>query len=122
MSVADGYSSDDLPGETALRIEWDRDMSGSGQDPDAVGVVIGKYEWRSLTKRKEAEWNVDGTEVHVIQGRPEPGLMLETSGGEVQEVRVHLTSEQMRTLREHQAVHFEDDRTFPFDVTVVRRE
>lgn len=122
MSVMNGYSSDDLPGETALRIGWDRDMSGGGQDPEAVGVVIGKYEWKSLQKRKEAEWTVDGTDVAVVQGRDEPGLLLETSGGEVTEVRVHLTSEQMRTLREHQSVTFEDSRTFPFDVTVVRRE
>lgn len=122
MSAMPGYSPADLPDQTALHIDWDRDFEGSGQDPEAIGVVIGRWEWKSIQKRTHAEWTVDGTEVHVIRGRDEPGLMLETDGGEVVSVRVHLTDDQMRTLREHKSVQFEDSRTFPFDVTVVRRE
>lgn len=113
----------DAPSDTALVIEWDRDHSSQGQDPEEVMVVVGKWEWKSMQKRKEAEWTVDGYEVHVIRGRDEQGLMLETSGGNVELVRLHLTSEQYHALREHGIVQFQaESRTFPFQVTVIRRE
>ena len=110
----------DAPTDTAVQIEWDRDHTGAGQDPDAITVVIGRWEWKSMAKRNEAEWSIDGYEVHVIQGRDEPGVALESNNGTIEMVRLHLTDEQMRRLREHGVVVFEDSRTFPFDVTVIR--
>lgn len=112
---------DDLPDDTAVNIEWDRDMSGGGQDPERVTVIIGPWEWKSMQKRKESEWTVDGIEVRVKRGRDSPGLMLETSGGDVEAVETHLTPDQFAALREHKRVQFEDSRTFPFDVVVVVR-
>lgn len=122
MSETSGYSPDELPDSTALRIKWDPDFTGSAQDLDAVGVVLGPYEWNSLKKRSELMWNEGGTEVYVEPARPEPGVMLETNGATVTTARLHLTAEQMRTLREHQAVFFTEGWDFQFDVTVVRRE
>ena len=111
----------DVPDDTAVEVDWDRDHSSSSQDPDRVLVVIGKWEWKSMQKRREAEWTVDGWQVHVVQDRDEPGVMFET-GGDPDVLRLHLTGEQTRSLREHGVVEFEDSRTFPFDVRVVRRE
>lgn len=119
MSAMSGYQPEDLPNDSAFEVEFDNDGTN---DPSAVGVSISKWEWRSMQKRKEAEWTVDGTEVRVIQGRDSPGVMFEGGTRDPEVVRIHLTDELMRSLREHGVVSFEATGTFPFDVTVVRRE
>ena len=122
MSKNEAYSADDLPDGTALRIDWGDGSPGPESDPEAIGAVIGKWEWRSLQKRPEAEWSIDGVDVTVEKNRPASGVMLTLDDDEVVAVNIHLTAEQYRALREHQAVSFTDDSAVPFDVTVVRRE
>jgi hypothetical protein len=116
------HSPDDLPDETSIDIEWERDHSGAGQDPDAVAVVLGKYEWRSLSKRPRSEFTVDGVTVSVSRGASQAALDIETDRGDVTGVDLKLTAAQYRSLREHGRITFTAERTFAFDVTVVRRE
>lgn len=113
----------DTPDDTAVEIDWDRDNTGAGQDPQEVTVVIGRWEWRSLTKRQEAQWTIDDYEVHVERGVTEPGLELEVEAGDTRVLRLKLTSEQYHSLKEHGMIQFQaTPRTFPVGIRVVRRE
>jgi len=119
MSDQPAYEPADLPEETAVEIAVGRDGTN---DPSAVGVVIGRWEWKSMQKRKTAEWSIDGVEVKVVQGVDDQALMTTGPVRDPDLLELRLTDEQVTTLRDSGVARFDASGTFPFPVTVVRRD
>lgn len=110
---------DDLPEESGYEI---RTADDGTNDPRAVGLSIGKWEWQSLEKRPEAEFTVGGTEVHVVKGAESAAVEFEGGTRDPERLEIRIPPDQFRSVAEHGSATFDvQSGTFPFPVTVVRR-